>query len=271
MEWLKNAAAKAQASLQEAGVVEKLAPVASVANETKTLFSQFGSSLEESFNKKTAEAKSGSEGDVSFDKIGAPWVTSHLGLKPFEADMKASMLKITEGSDEEVKARLKERVPDDDFTFDFLEPSCTKRAMAALEADANLKKARHKLVPSKIKEEDFWRSYFYKCEMIVQSYLKMCVESKRTRENTSSTTRYPDPTDNLDFEGAEFVSDEPVNKPATSAGTSATKTDSGLSWEEEMAKELEGIDVGPSDKSKASDAKPIDDLDDEDFEKELGI
>eukprot|EP00960_Hanusia_phi_P046638 757945-Hanusia_phi.AAC.2 len=40
--------------LQEAGVVEKLAPVASVANETKTLFSQFGSSLEESFNKKTS-------------------------------------------------------------------------------------------------------------------------------------------------------------------------------------------------------------------------
>ena len=38
-----------------------------------------------------------------------------IGLKPFEADMKASMLKIAEGTDEEVKSRFKENVADEDF------------------------------------------------------------------------------------------------------------------------------------------------------------
>lgn len=69
-----------------------------------------------------------------------------IGLKPFEADMKASMLKIAEGTDEEVKSRFKENVADEDFDFDFLEPSSTARALAALEADAKLKAARHRLV-----------------------------------------------------------------------------------------------------------------------------
>lgn len=62
MNWLKNAAAQAsqrlEATLQEsgvgqklAGVTEKLAPVASVALETKSLFSSLTTSLEDSFNK----------------------------------------------------------------------------------------------------------------------------------------------------------------------------------------------------------------------------
>ncbi len=34
--------------------------------------------------------------------------------------------------------RLKERPPDDDYEFDWLEPNSTARAMAALEADSRL-------------------------------------------------------------------------------------------------------------------------------------
>lgn len=70
--------------------------------------------------------------------------------------------------------------------------------MAALEADTNLQvaslpscssswllflvptdtasaaqAARHELVPGQLKEEVFWRNYFYKCDLIVSSYLKM--------------------------------------------------------------------------------------------------
>jgi hypothetical protein len=62
MNWLKNAAAQAtqriEATLHEAGVsekfagvTEKLAPVATVAMETRSLFSSLTSTLEESFNK----------------------------------------------------------------------------------------------------------------------------------------------------------------------------------------------------------------------------
>mmetsp|Transcript_74224 Transcript_74224/g.108864 ORF Transcript_74224/g.108864 Transcript_74224/m.108864 type:complete len:285 (+) Transcript_74224:48-902(+) len=284
MDWLRNAAAaaqnkaqevskQAQDKLKESGMVEKLAPMTSAASDTKTLFSQFGSSIESSFNAQVGgDSKSGKEGDVSFDKIGPPWVTSHLGLKPFEADMKASMLKITEGADEEVKARFKEEVADDDFDFDFLEPSSTARAMAALEADTNLKAARHKLVPGKVKENDFWRCYFWKCDIIIQSYLKMCVADKG-----KIADRYPDPTDNVDFLGsssdaAAFASDDIVNTAQTS--------DTGLTWEEEMAKELEGIESGGAPASNENKpvtpgatamAKAVDDLDDDDFEKELGL
>ena len=62
MNWLKNAAAQAtqhiEATLQEsgvseklAGVTEKFAPVATVAMETRSLFSSLTSTLEDSFNK----------------------------------------------------------------------------------------------------------------------------------------------------------------------------------------------------------------------------
>ena len=29
------------------------------------------------------------------------------------------------------------------------------------------------LVPGKLKEEVFWRNYFYKCDLLISSYLKM--------------------------------------------------------------------------------------------------
>ena len=58
MNWFKVAAAQAaaavnqvEAKLQESGASQKLANVASVANETRSLFSSLTSSLEQSFNK----------------------------------------------------------------------------------------------------------------------------------------------------------------------------------------------------------------------------
>eukprot|EP00286_Rhodomonas_abbreviata_P007638 CAMPEP_0181324876 /NCGR_PEP_ID=MMETSP1101-20121128/20608_1 /TAXON_ID=46948 /ORGANISM="Rhodomonas abbreviata, Strain Caron Lab Isolate" /LENGTH=255 /DNA_ID=CAMNT_0023433111 /DNA_START=116 /DNA_END=879 /DNA_ORIENTATION=- len=242
MDWLKKAAATAQAKMQEAGIADKLATVAAAGSEATSVLSTFGSSVENQFNSRTAaEPKSGAEGDVSFDKIGPPWVTSHLGLKAYEADMKASILKITEGTEDEVTARLKEKVVDEDFDFDFTEPQSTARAMAALEADDNLRAARHRMVPRLMKEEPFWRSYFFKCEVIVTSYLKMCVDTKGARQPPEQT-RYPDASDNVDYEAAfEFASDDAVNKSISKATVSKTK-ESGLSWEEEMAKELEGIE-----------------------------
>jgi hypothetical protein len=40
--------------------------------------------------------------------------------------------------------------------------------------------ARTKLVPSKVRENEFWRNYFYKCDMVVNSYLKMTHDKKAT-------------------------------------------------------------------------------------------
>ena len=38
-----------------------------------------------------------------------------------------------------------------------------------LKLDLNLKKTRHELVPELINEDDFWRNYFYKVEMLKKS------------------------------------------------------------------------------------------------------
>mmetsp|Transcript_37775 Transcript_37775/g.88978 ORF Transcript_37775/g.88978 Transcript_37775/m.88978 type:complete len:294 (+) Transcript_37775:92-973(+) len=292
MDWLKKAAASAQQAaeaaqaaaqkqLKEAGLTDKLSSVAATGAEATSMFSSLGNNLESQFNSSTAaQEKSGKEGDVSFDKIGPPWVTSHLGLKAYEGDMRASMLKITEGTDEEVNARLKEKVLDDDFEFDFTEPSQTARAMAALEADDNLKAARARMVPRLMKEDPFWRSYFFKCEVIVKSYLKMCVDSK---DAGAANDRYPDASDNIDYDAAaaevEFASDDAVHSkieassPAPAAAKPKKESSAVLTWEEEMAKELEGIE-GIDDGASGGGGEDGDkdgDIDSDDFEKELGL
>lgn len=135
-------------------------------------------------------------------------------------------------------------------------------------------------MPSKIKENDFWRSYFWKCDMIIQSYLKMSDKAKRP--SPGGADRYPDATDNIDFGSHEhgagdFASDDVLN-----ASPSAIKS-SELSWEEEMAKELEGIEATTAKpacdsasphavaSSSAEEPKPVEDFDEEDFEKQLGL
>ncbi len=82
MNWLKNAAAQAtqrlEATLQEAGVSEKLAgvtekfaPVATVAMETRSLFSSLTSTLEDSFNK-------ASSGTFNINYLFTPWISAFL-------------------------------------------------------------------------------------------------------------------------------------------------------------------------------------------------
>ncbi|KAL1234113.1 Synapse-associated protein [Trichinella pseudospiralis] len=51
-----------------------------------------------------------------------------------------------------------------EFTFDF--DSYVSQAEAALKADPNLEKIRFRLVPRKIKEEEFWRNYFYRVYLV---------------------------------------------------------------------------------------------------------
>mmetsp|Transcript_1760 Transcript_1760/g.4324 ORF Transcript_1760/g.4324 Transcript_1760/m.4324 type:complete len:272 (+) Transcript_1760:3-818(+) len=271
MDWLRNAAAKAeekareaakqaQEKFKESGLAEQLAPASSVATDTRSFFSGIGTQVESAFNKGTVNEANRTPGDVSFDKIGPPWVTSHLGLKAFEADMKASMEKLTEGSDEEVTARLKEAPLEEDFDFDFMEPGNTARAMAALGSIPRLKELRHKLVPGKIKEDIFWRNYFYQCDIIVKSYLKMCASSSGGAAREGQGSRYADPSDN--FEQADFASD------GDALGKSGQ--DAGMSWEEEMEQELEGIE-GDTSGVVSAPGDVTGDIDDDDFEKELGL
>jgi len=56
-------------------------------------------------------------------------------------------------------------------------------ALATLEADPMLREMRFKLVPKKIKEEDFWRNYFYRVSLIKQS---VALHSMSNEEDATS-------------------------------------------------------------------------------------
>ncbi|KAI9139581.1 hypothetical protein BKA69DRAFT_623826 [Paraphysoderma sedebokerense] len=56
-----------------------------------------------------------------------------------------------------------------DSTFNLKDPLWQKRAVYLLERDAELKSLRWSLVPSKIHDDIFWRNYFYRVSLILQS------------------------------------------------------------------------------------------------------
>lgn len=161
MDWLKKQASTATAVLEttwkEAGVAEHFAPVTQAAGESASLLKSLGTSLETSFNQVSQEGEGNSHSASTSSTeqnavVGPPWMTSIAGLKAFENDIKAGILRITEGDNEAaVNAKLLEAPSDEGFKFDWLEPRSTARAMAALEADPELAAARKRLVPSKIK------------------------------------------------------------------------------------------------------------------------
>uniref|UniRef100_H2YU44 BSD domain-containing protein n=1 Tax=Ciona savignyi TaxID=51511 RepID=H2YU44_CIOSA len=61
------------------------------------------------------------------------------------------------------------RSPPSGVQFHFEYEQSFPVAMATLKEDENLKKMRFNLVPTKIKEEIFWRNYFYRVSLIKQS------------------------------------------------------------------------------------------------------
>jgi hypothetical protein len=54
-----------------------------------------------------------------------------------------------------------------DFQFDF--HFAYPVALATLDEDEHLREMRFKLVPTRIREEDFWKNYFYRVSLIKQS------------------------------------------------------------------------------------------------------
>jgi len=58
-------------------------------------------------------------------------------------------------------------------------------ALATLEADPTLRAMRFKLVPKRIKEEDFWRNYFYRVSLIKQSVALSAMGEEGEKEEDS--------------------------------------------------------------------------------------
>ena len=107
---------------------------------------------------------------------GCPWE----GYEDFEI-LKEQVLNLSKDK------RTFVRNPPAGVTFNFEYQKSAKQAMAMLSEDENLKKMRFELVPKQMKEETFWRNYFYRVSLIKQSFnLKQMSKSTNSLKTTSS-------------------------------------------------------------------------------------
>ncbi|XP_069051678.1 synapse-associated protein 1-like isoform X2 [Lepisosteus oculatus] len=180
--------------------------------------------------------------------------------------------------------------------FPFDSSQATPVAMATLREDSMLSSMRFELVPRQVKEEVFWRNYFYRVSLIKQAahLSSLTQEHRETRRlpgsQASAELPHPVPTAFREAGGApepvsldslsasppdgEFISDtfratalsqEDVIRAREQLGMggtvpSHTGTDSGdiPEWEQELQKELQGFDL-------AEEGVPLD----EDWEVEI--
>ncbi|XP_070567522.1 synapse-associated protein 1-like isoform X2 [Ptychodera flava] len=92
------------------------------------------------------------------------------------------------------------------FNFDF--ESCHPVAMATLAEDENLRAMRFSLVPKQIKENNFWRNYFYRVSLIKQSS-QLTTLAAETDGNHSQPI---DITDDNKKEDDDLPPDSPTNE-----------------------------------------------------------
>ena len=62
------------------------------------------------------------------------------------------------------------RAPPSGVTFDFDYASVSSTALALLKEDPKLSEMRYELVPKVVKEDEFWKNYFYRVNLIKQSF-----------------------------------------------------------------------------------------------------
>lgn len=98
-----------------------------------------------------------------------------------------------------------------------------KIAQYCLEEDSKLKEIRYQLVPKKVSEEQFWRSFFYRVWLIKQAFDKLPVEDRKIKAIPASTEH-------------------------TESATEETE-EADDNWEEELNQELEDFEMVDGDNS----------------------
>jgi len=103
------------------------------------------------------------------------------------------------------------RAPPTGVNFDFEYSAVASHAVVLLEADPRLQKMRYELVPKKVKEDDFWRNYFYRVGLAKQSFeLSNSMSTDVKKENKAAPKPVDDESDNQQAateHDDEFVSD----------------------------------------------------------------
>jgi len=179
-----------------------------------------------------------------------------------EEELKQKILALSEDQ------RNVTRAPPSGVNFDFEYSSLASPALILLEADPKLKQLRYELVPKTIKEDEFWKNYFYRVSLIKQSFelsnsitedakkekkMNKASEPAAVEDDDSINTPNTDPDD-------EFVSDlhQASSKDIAEADEAMKKlglTKNDTEWEAELEGELneyemlddEGDDVDTED------------------------
>merc|ERR1711887_103478 len=103
------------------------------------------------------------------------------------------------------------RAPPTGVNFDFEYSAVASHAVVLLEADPRLQKMRYDLVPKKVKEDEFWRNYFYRVGLVKQSFElsnSMSADVKKEKQDKS----VPKPVDDDSQPAATEHDDEFVSE-----------------------------------------------------------
>merc|ERR1712055_208441 len=95
------------------------------------------------------------------------------------------------------------RAPPQGVDFDFEYSAVAAHAVVLLGEDPRLREMRYELVPKKVKEDEFWRNYFYRVGLAEQSF-----ELAPVAPTTSANRAMDDVEDGVGDQEDEFLSEQ---------------------------------------------------------------
>merc|ERR1712223_2031307 len=177
-EWVKSVAADATAAIKENVKVPPI-DLQQISLPVPDMLSEFNKEQQDFIKTKG----DGDSGVVTKPQEGlAPWI----GYQEEDA-MKAKILSLS------CDRRTFVRAPPSGVTFDFDYASVSSTALALLKEDPKLSEMRYELVPKVVKEDEFWKNYFYRVNLIKQSF-----DLKDLDDDSSSPDKKNDKKDSLE-------------------------------------------------------------------------
>merc|ERR1712083_424843 len=220
-------------------------------NATSVIKDKVSTSMIGEFNKEQEQFIKNKMGDNENNGL-PPWI----GYQDEEA-MKGKILSLSNDKRNFVRA------PPSGVSFEFDYSSVSATAMALLHEDPQLENMRYELVPKKVKEDEFWRNYFYRVSLIKQSFDLKDFEANSTVTNQqNSRTENTETSNNVAEEEVvdhhlnnpdhddEFVSEsyqastEDINEAnASMKRLGVTGNDNNEEWEAELEGELNEFEM----------------------------
>lgn len=197
--------------------------------EEKTILGEFQRE-QEKYISENREKKQRSEAAVP------PWV----GYNEEEA-MKQQILALSQDK------RNFLRNPPAGVQFNFDYEALFPVAIATMQEDPELDKMRFELVPKQVKEEIFWRNYFYRVSLIKQSaQLTSLAQQTGSLDNSDKKSKESKPVD-VNQRGSTPSVTEPDDLPSSSPPDNEFISDafqSGEFSEEDLKKEMQSLGMG---------------------------